>query len=137
MAAKKRPRRVWARSGSPADKPKIPDVLKARAQTEADTLLEHFRPLHIRPEENPQFNYITELSSVWFRGYLYLRAIYANVYPHGDPTFEVRFTRLEYAGGEKFNLAYMRHTGQWWEVYHDLPLEDAIRTIREEIIFHP
>jgi hypothetical protein len=31
--------------------------------------------------------------------------------------FEMRFARLEYAGGEKFNTAYMRYAGQWWEIF--------------------
>src|SRR5262249_24357303 len=33
------------------------------------------------------------------------------------PTFEAPFVRLEYVGNRRFNLAYMRHTDKWWEVY--------------------
>ncbi len=36
--------------------------------------------------------------------------------------FEARFARLEYAGNEKFNMAYKRHTGQWWEIFQDFTL---------------
>ncbi len=44
--------------------------------------------------------------------------------------FESRFARLEYAGDEKFNMAYMRHTGQWWEILQDLTLEECIEEMR-------
>jgi len=42
----------------------------------------------------------------------------------------VRFARLEYAGDEKFNMAYMRHTGQWWEIFQELTLDECIEEIR-------
>ena len=54
-----------------------------------------------------------------------------------SPTFEARFTRLQYAGNGRFNLAYMRYTGQWWEVYRGLTLDECLARIREEPLFHP
>lgn len=134
---KKRPRRVWAPARQP--KPKIPDELKQRAQAEAERLLEEFRPVYIQPPpEDPRFNYRTGLYTVWFRGWLYLCSTFACPSPNAlSPTFESRFARLEYAGGDRFHLAYMRHTGEWWEVYRDLPLEQAVETIRREQLFHP
>ena len=54
-----------------------------------------------------------------------------------SPTFESRFARLAYVGGGRFNLAYMRHTGKWWEVYQGLTLEKSLKTVRDEGIFHP
>jgi len=49
----------------------------------------------------------------------------------------VRFARLEYAGEEKFNMAYMRHTGQWWEIFQDLTLDECIDEIRTNPLFQP
>jgi hypothetical protein len=37
------------------------------------------------------------------------------------------------AGDDKFNMAYMRHTGQWWEIFQKLTLGRCI----EEIIKRP
>ena len=124
-------------SHSLASKPKIPEVLKERLQAEADRLLEEFRPNYIQ-SPRPDFNYRTHLYTTWFRSYLYLCSTYACPHPNAlSPTFEVRFARLEYAGEDRFHLAYFRHTGQWWEVYRGLPLEVAVDTIRTEVIFHP
>jgi hypothetical protein len=36
--------------------------------------------------------------------------------PAIKPTFEAPFARLEYISNRRFNPAYMRHTGMWWEV---------------------
>lgn len=139
MPARKKPRRLWPAAPGRESKPRIPDDLKQRLQAEAEDLLEEFRPTYIQPPpEHPTFNYRTGLHTQWFRSYLYLCSTYACPSPNAlSPTFEVRSTRLEYAGGDRFHLAYMRHTGQWWEVYRDLPLEQAIATIRNEVLFHP
>jgi len=37
----------------------------------------------------------------------------------------------------RFNLAYMRHTGKWQEVFTDLSMEEAFEAIRDEPFFHP
>jgi hypothetical protein len=44
---------------------------------------------------------------------------------------------MEYVGDGKFNLAYMRHTGKWWEVYRGLTADECLKTIRDEAIFQP
>lgn len=138
MPSRKKPRRVWAPGGR-RPKPPIPDTLKERVQAEADRLLEEFRPVYVRPPpESALLNYLTALHSTWFRGYLYLCGTHACPHPDApSPTFESRFTRLEYAGDDRFHLAYMRHTGQWWEVHRDLPMDVAVQTIRTEQLFHP
>ena len=42
-----------------------------------------------------------------------------------SPYFEARFARLEYLADDNYNLSYMRHTGQWWEIDRDLSLEEC------------
>ena len=54
-----------------------------------------------------------------------------------SPSFESRFARLQYAGDERFNLSYFRHTGQWWEVAQLLSLEKCLARIEEGNIFIP
>jgi len=60
--------------------------------------------------------------------------------PHPDadpPTREVRFARLEYRGNLRFNLASMRHTGHWVEMYQNRSLMGCLRAIRDEELFQP
>ena len=44
---------------------------------------------------------------------------------------------MEYVGQRRFNLAYLRHTGKWQEVYPDLTVEECLAIIRDEPLFHP
>ena len=54
-----------------------------------------------------------------------------------EPEFESPFARIEYLSRDRFDLAYFRHTGQWWTVYRDLSLAEALSLMETEGIFHP
>ena len=49
----------------------------------------------------------------------------------------MKFARLEYVEGNRFNLSYMRHTGEWIEVYPDLSLDQCLATIKDDPLFFP
>lgn len=134
-----RAKKTWVYSPRKSPKPPIPETLKQRLQEEADQIIKVFKPRYIqKPPEEPRFNYMTDLYKKWYRSFLYLCATYTCPGPNAlSPSFEAPFTRLEYAGENRFHLAYMRHTGKWWEVYRDLTLEEAITTIQDEELFHP
>ncbi|HEY4034965.1 MAG TPA: hypothetical protein VGL94_13480 [Ktedonobacteraceae bacterium] len=130
----------WVYSPRKAAPPPIPESLKVEVTTKASELIETvLKPKHMQPPpENPRFNYIIDLYGKWYRSYFYFCSTYACPSPNAlSPTFEMRFSRLEYAGNDRFNLAYMRHTGQWWEVYPHLSLDECLARIREEPLFHP
>ena len=49
--------------------------------------------------------------------------------------FDVGLARLEYYGQDRFNLAYFRHTGQWFTIFENISTEDAKKTILEDTWF--
>ena len=49
--------------------------------------------------------------------------------------FEAKFARLQYAGNRRFHLSFMRHTGQWIQLYTDLTVDECIETIRDDPYF--
>ncbi|MFZ3168330.1 MAG: hypothetical protein WA130_11995 [Candidatus Methanoperedens sp.] len=51
--------------------------------------------------------------------------------------FETKFARLEYAGNSLFNLSYMRHTGQWLEIYTGLSADECLAAIKDDPHFLP
>jgi hypothetical protein len=53
------------------------------------------------------------------------------------PFFEAKFSRLEYTGRERFNMSYMRHTGEWVNIYSDLAIEECLVAITEDSLFEP
>jgi len=135
----KRPK-TWAYSPPKPKKPKVPDSVKAELSRKAQQLLDdHLRPAHMKsPPKKPQFNYITDLFTKWYQSYFYFCATYACPHPDAiSPTFETRFARMGYQGQDRFNLAYMRHTGQWWEIYSDRSMDECLEAIRTESHFLP
>ena len=53
------------------------------------------------------------------------------------PFFEAKFARLEYVKDNRFNMAFMRYTGEWVEVYQNLSLEQCLTAVENDPFFHP
>lgn len=133
-------RKMWIFNYTKQAKPKVPNILKAeviaKANTFSDTIL---KPKYLKPPSGDEhFNYIVDIYSKWYRNYFYFCSKYACPGPNAiSPYFEAKFARLEYVGNEQFNLAYMRHTGKWWELYTELSLVECLKAIRDEPHFLP
>jgi hypothetical protein len=133
-------RKVWMYCPPKPKKPKVPDSVKAELMSKAQRLIdEHIRPTHVSPPpKDPEFNYIIDVFAKWYQSYFYFCATYACPHPDAiSPTFETRFARMGYLGQDRFNLAYMRHTGQWWDIHFDLSMDECLKAIREEPHFLP
>ena len=121
-------------------KPKVSDSTKADVQNKANELIESFlKPEFVKPPpEDAEWNYIVDIYGKWYRSYFYLCAKYRCPAPNCIAEFfETKFARLEYAGDGKFNLAYMRHTEQWFETDQELTLKECLERIREDSLFQP
>lgn len=90
------------------------------------------------PSKKRRLNYVINIHVKWHQSFFYFIATLRTPGRNAiAPTFELPFTRLEFVGDRHFNLAYMRHTGQWWEIRKKLTLQACLKAIREEPIFHP
>ena len=123
-------------------KPAVPELLKQTLTQKAEQRIEEkFRPGLSNQAEAAQkhgFNYVVEIYTTWRGRYFYFCARYCSPrQEEEDVFFEVRTTRMEYIGDRRFNLAYMRHTGKWQEVFHGLSLEEGLATIESEELFWP
>jgi len=130
----------WVYRPRKATPPKIPDRLKAEVTRKAQELIDTFlKPTYVSPPpENPQFNYITDISAKWWRSYFYFIAGYAVAGPNAiAPSFESKFARLTYTGGDQFTLSFMRYTEEWVDLYHDQSLDECLAAIKTESFFHP
>jgi len=133
-------RKMWVFSPSKQSKFKVPDTGKVAVETKANDLIETvLKPKYIKPPSGDErSHYIVEIYSKWYRNYFYFWAKYACPGSNAiSPFFETKFARLEYVGNGCFNLSYLRHTGQWWEVYTDLSLDESLATTRNEALFQP
>ena len=130
--------RQWVYSPRPASR--VPDAVKERVTAKANEIIETlFKPEYVKPPpKDESFNYIVDIYTKWRKNCLYFGAKYACPGPNAiSPFFEDNFTRLAYMADGRFNLAYMRHTGKWHEVFTDLSLDEALDDIREQPFFHP
>jgi hypothetical protein len=138
--AKKKPRRTRVRAPRKPTPPPVPDGLKGEVEAKAHGLIEgYLRPTYVKPPpEDERRSYLTGITTRWHRSFFYLVGTYASPGPDAlSPGFESPFARLEYAGGGRFHLAYMRHTGKWREAHRGLTLDESIETIRGHGLFHP
>ena len=139
MAKNKRPAKIWIYSPRLAPGTKVSVQVKGEVTRRAQALVEEWEPLFIeKPPKGYRFNYIVDLYTKWRGKYFYFCATYACPDPRAlSPSFEAYFTRLGYVGKNCFNLAYMRHTGKWWETMRGLTLDESFETIRGNSLYHP
>ena len=130
----------WGYFPQKPPKPKLPDQIKAEVAHAAEKLIsDGLRPTHVKPPpQEDKFNYVVEILTKWHGNYFYFIAKYACPGPNAlSPFFDTKFARMEYAGDNRFHLSYMRHTGQWVELYQDLPLGECLNRIAQEPYFLP
>ncbi len=126
---------------SPAKKrAAVTATLKAEVESTAKALIDKvLKPKHVQPPTaETQFNYVTDIQAKWFRNCFYFVSIYACPGPNAlSPTFESKFARMEPLGDGAFALSFIRHNGEWVELYDAILLDDCMRAIRDDPWFVP
>ncbi len=115
-------------------------ALKQKVTQKATDLIEKvLKPKHVEPPpKGRQLNYITDITTKWLGSKCFFISIYRSPGPHAvSPTFETKFARMEYVGNGKFALAFMRHTGQWVELYEGLTVDECMKAIQDDPWFQP
>lgn len=100
-----------------------------------DILKPRFLP-EIRPTE---FNYCIDIFGKWHGNKYRLMQRYRNDRPdrYAVPEFTSPFARLEYVNRDQFDLAYYRHTEEWWLVDCSVSLKEALELLETKGIYHP
>jgi hypothetical protein len=115
-------------------------ALKQEVNQKAGDLIE--KVLKPKPVELPptghQLNYVTAIRIKWLGSKCYFISVYACPGPNSlSPSFERKFARMQYVSDGKFNLAFMRHTGQWVELYEGLSVDECMKASRDGPWFVP
>lgn len=133
-------RKMWVYSPPKPSKPQVPEAVKRDVETQANELVASvLKPKHLTPApKDEHLNYLADIYTKWYRNYFYFCAKYCSPGPHAiSAFFETKFARLEYVGNQQFNLSYMRHTEQWWEIYTALSVGECFEAISHEPHFLP
>lgn len=92
-----------------------------------------------KPDEEVQFGYRTGYYTKWYRHFFYIMEQCR--YPPGRgyiaETAEFGVARIECIGNNDFNIAYFRHTGQWWTLREELTLDEVIDMLKTEPVLQP
>jgi hypothetical protein len=106
----------WTLRPAKPTAPIVPPGLKESVQAQAQRLIKtELAPRIPAPRAHPQFSYLIGISTSWWRHYFYFVSTYRIPDPTAiPPTRDFKYARLEYVGRSRFNLAWMRHTGQWF-----------------------
>ena len=135
-----RPKWSWVYTPGRDPRTKVSDALKAEVGRKAHALIEtvltskYVQP----PPKEPRFSYVTGLSTKWHGRFVYFVATYACPFPDAvSPTFEHSFARLEHTAAGRFNLAFLRHTGKWHELFAGLTLDECLERVRDDSWFQP
>lgn len=118
----------------------LPDSLKAEVQAKANALIEDvLKPKYVLPPpKDGQFNSIIDIGARWYRNSFYFSSTYACPGPNAlSPTFESKFAKMEYLGGGRFALYFMRHTGAWVGLYDALSVDESLNAIQDDPWFVP
>lgn len=141
MAKKKQPKRwVYSPSSKAAGSTTLDAATKGHVEAKVRELIDkELKPKRVKPPpEDARFNYITDITVKWHGSTLFLVAVYACPGPNAiSPSFESRFARLRPAAGGKFDLSFMRHTGQWVELFQGQTLDECLQEIRDDPWFTP
>jgi len=129
----------WVQTTKKLSKPKIPETTKQLVQQQFDRLIKtELKPTCVKPPTDHDFNYLVDVFGKWYRNYFYVCGTYNCPSPRAiSPTFEAKYARFEYVSADRFNIAYMRHTGQWWEIMQGLTLEECLKEAKENPLLHP
>lgn len=103
-----------------------------------DTLKPRFLPV-IRPTE---FNYPVDIFGRW-RGskYSFITRYRSGFPDNPGEEFDAAFARFdhveEYLAGNRFDVMWHRHTGQWFRLYAAVSLDEALHLVSSEGLLQP
>ncbi|KJU84686.1 hypothetical protein MBAV_003109 [Candidatus Magnetobacterium bavaricum] len=125
---------------TPKATPTVPETTTALLNRRMEQFInDALKPMHIKPPPHKlDMSYIADIYSKWYRHYVYLCSKYNDNSPDAiSPSFEMKFARLEYVADDRYNLSYMRHTGQWFELHKGITLDDCMNVIKGDGNFYP
>lgn len=125
-----RKKKTWVYSSPRKPKPKVPDEIRQALQEKGDVIVEKiFKSEYLKPvPEQLTINHLIGFYTKWYQNYFYFCSKYKCPPEAYSSSFESKFARIEYIGNNKFELSYMRHTGQWGQLGTGT-MDDCLKSI--------
>ena len=131
--------KVWMERRT-APRPALPDAAEQRAIIAAceafirDILKPRFLP-EVRPT---QWNYVIDLHGAWAGGrYRFMQRYRSGFDANLGEEFDAPFARIDRMGRDRFDIHWMRHTGQWWKLHVGVTLAEALHLLATDEVLFP
>ena len=99
---------------------------------------EFFKPRFLPAIQPTTFNYPVDILGKWHGTRYRLIQRYRSGFPENlHEEFDAPFARLDWVSHGKFDIQWHRHTGEWFRVHRNLPLAQAIETLKSDGLLHP
>lgn len=119
-------KRNWQIVATQSPKVKLTEDLRSTVEMQAQEIVKALNRQRRKPKK-PRWNWCESVFTRWHRGSLYFVAVMRT--PHGRPeSFESHLARLEYVGGEKFQVAFPMRRG-WMCAMPDSSLEVCLNEV--------
>ena len=90
----------------------------------------------VRPSK--EFNYAIDLRGGWYStSFRFVQRYRSGTDQPEEFEFDAPLARIEYAGPNRFNVWWFRHTNQWWRLHSGVSLEKALELMESEGILQP
>jgi hypothetical protein len=99
---------------------------------------EVLKPKFLPAVQPTSFNYPVDIRGTWHGNrYRFIQRYRSGFAENQGEEFDAPFTRLDWAGRDRFNIQWHRHTGTWFCLYRGLSLVQALKTIEDDGLLHP
>jgi hypothetical protein len=121
-------------------RPVLPDEAEKRAIIAAcEALIRDMLKPRLLPEIRPtEWNYPIDIRGVWKGGrYRFIKRFRSGFAENRGEEFDSPFARIDRMGPDNFDIYWMRHTGQWWQLYTGKPLAEALHIVATDPVLRP
>lgn len=118
----------------PADPAEKQTIIATCEAFIADVLKPRFLPV-ITPTP---FNYPIDIHGDWRAGrYRFITRYRSGQEATAGQEFDAPFMRLDHMGPDRFDLYWMRHTGQWWPLHSGLSQAASLKAMIDSEVLYP
>ena len=96
------------------------------------------KPRFLPQVRQTEFNYVIDLHGTWAAGrYRLMKRYRSGMAGNAGMEFDAAYARLVRIGPDRFDIHWMRHTGQWWLLHGGVTLAEALRRLETDGLLHP
>ena len=128
---------VWMQA--PANRVPVSDTEKAAIIAACDAFIRDRLKPRFLPQIRPTtYNYPIDIRGTWAGGrYRFIQRYRSGHAENAGEEFDAPFARIDRMGPDRFDILWMRHTGQWWKLHRGVTLAQALSLLETDAVLFP